>query len=128
VTNLRDQAAIVTWPGSRRLASLSSAGPATSGAFIKAFSDRYGAPSTLAATAYDALALIDLAAAAAPSELDAARLRLRLETSTFEGVATSYTFTPTRHVGFAPADLGYLRWDALRGAAFPAPTAKEQDR
>jgi ABC-type branched-subunit amino acid transport system substrate-binding protein len=128
VTNLRDQAGLVTWPGSKRVASLSSPAPAAAAAFIKAFGDRYGPPSTLAATAFDALALIDHAASAAPSEIDAARLRLRLETSTFEGVATSYTFTPARHVGFATADLAYLRWDAQRGAPFPAPTAKQVDR
>jgi ABC-type branched-subunit amino acid transport system substrate-binding protein len=114
VTNLRDQAALATWPGSRAMAAQSSP-TAQQRAFVQQFTDRHGAPSTLAATAYDALALIESAAAAGPSELDAARLRLRLETTTFAGLVTKYSFTSTRHVGFSLGDLAVLRWNAQRG-------------
>jgi len=70
----------------------------------------------LAASAFDALGLIDTAARQAPSELDAGNLRLRLETSTFRGVVTRYTFDPQRHAGFAIEDLAYLRWNVVRDA------------
>jgi len=115
VTNLREQSALVTWPGSRSL----TPGFVTTQAqraFLQMFRDRHGAPSMLAASAFDALGLIDTAARQAPSELDAGNLRLRLETSTFRGVVTRYTFDPQRHAGFAIEDLAYLRWNAGRDA------------
>ena len=119
VTNLREQSALVTWPGSRSLLP----GFVTTQdqrAFLQTFRDRHGAPSTLAATAYDALGLIDTAARQAPTELDAGNLRLRLETGGFLGVVTRYSFTPQRHTGFTTDDLVYLRWDAQRdGPALP---------
>ena len=74
------------------------------------YAARYGAPSTLAATAYDALALIDAAAESAGGTPDRARLRERLEATTFAGITTRYTFTAARHAGFDTADLVYLRW------------------
>jgi ABC-type branched-subunit amino acid transport system substrate-binding protein len=113
VTNLREQSTLVTWPGSRSLLP----GFVTTQdqrAFLQEFRNRHGAPSTLAATAYDALGLIDAAARQAPTELDGARLRLRLETGAFLGVVTRYSFTPQRHTGFTADDLLYLRWDAQR--------------
>lgn len=126
VSGLREQSALVTWPGSRSLATLSvTPSPGGRAVFVRAFADRHGAPSTLAATAYDALAMIDAVAELAPSELDAAHLRLRLETLTFAGVVTRYAFTPTRHVGFASEDLAYLRWNADRSAPFLAADTKE---
>ena len=122
ITNLRDQASLVTWPGSRSLASLSVTLFPTQRNVVQAFTDRHGAPSTLAMSAYDALGLIELAARQAPTELDAARLRLRLETTTFLGVVTRYSFSPQRHAGFTPEDLALLRWNASRGAPFIVPT------
>jgi hypothetical protein len=98
VTNVRDQSALVTWPGTRKIASL----PTTM--------------STIAGTAYDALGLLESAASLAPNELDASRLRPRLETLTFAGVVTTYRFTFTRHAGFASEDLAFLRWNAQRNA------------
>ena len=116
VTNLRDQAVIVTWPGSRALAPFPLApAPGARAAFMTAFTDRHGPPSTLAGSAYDALALIDTAAQQAPAELDGPRLRLRLEATTFAGVVTQYSFAPSRHAGFAADDLVHLRWNATRG-------------
>lgn len=119
VTNLREQSTLVTWPGSRSLL----AGFVTTQdqrTFLQTFRDRHGAPSTPAATAYDALGLIDIAARQVPTELDAGNLRLRLETGGFLGVVTRYSFTPQRHTGFTPDDLVYLRWDAQReGPALP---------
>ena len=118
VTNLRDQSALVTWPGSRGVVGTPVSGASTS--FFQRFADRYGAPSTIAATAYDALGLIQRAASAAPSETDAARLRQRLEATTFGGVVTRYSFTPMRHLGFGIEDLALLRWNAQTGRAFVA--------
>jgi ABC-type branched-subunit amino acid transport system substrate-binding protein len=121
VTNLRDQAGIVSWPGSRALAPLSFPPFAFQKVFTQAFTDRHGPPSTLAATAYDALGILDAAARQAPAELDAFSLRLRIETGGYAGVVTRYAFTPQRHAGFSVEDLVYLRWDTRRGAAFIAP-------
>ncbi len=122
VTNLRDQSALVTWPGSRALVSRPAG--AIREQFLQRFTDRFGPPSTLAATAYDALALIDAAASAAPAEVDAARLRQRLDATTFAGIATRYTFTSARHAGFGADDLALLRWDAQRGTPFVASRAR----
>ncbi len=129
VTNLRDQSGLVTWPGSRNLATLSIASTTGDRAvFIRAFTERHGSPSTIAASAYDALSLVDAAAQEAPSELEGPRLRLRLETLTFLGVVTRYSFSFGQHAGFAPADLAYLRWNATRSAPFIASTPKEDVR
>ena len=120
VTNLRDQSALVTWPGSRVLAS--SASTTTAPPFVQRFTDRYGAPSTLAATGYDALALVFDAASSVPGDTGGARLRQRLEATTFPGVVTRYSFTATRHLGFATPDLALLRWNSQTARAFvPAP-------
>jgi ABC-type branched-subunit amino acid transport system substrate-binding protein len=119
---LRDQSAILTWPGAIALAAGAATGAGTS--FIKTYTERHGAPSTLAASAFDALSLIDAAAEAAPTELDAARLRLRVETRTFAGVVTRYSFTPTRHVGFSSDDLAFLQWSSARSAPVLAPAPK----
>src|SRR5205823_1050965 len=126
ITNLREQGALVTWPGSRYLASISLPPlPGARAVFMQAFTERHGAPSTLAGTAYDAFGILQFAAALAPSELDAPRLRLRLETLTFGGVVTRYAFNFTRHAGFTPDDLAYLRWNAQRNAPFLATDPKE---
>ena len=113
VTNLREQSALVAWPGSRSLLPgfVTTQDQRT---FLQSFRDRHGAPSTLAATAYDSLSLIDLAARQAPTELDAGNLRLRIETGAFRGVVTRYSFDPQRHTGFTTEDLVYVRWDAQR--------------
>ena len=126
VTNLRDQSALVTWPGSRALASTTS--PSAPPPFVQRFTDRYGAPSTIAATAYDALALIDDAASAAPGDVGGARLRQRLEATTFAGVVTRYSFTAVRHLGFAAADLALLRWNSQTARAFVPARAGETER
>jgi ABC-type branched-subunit amino acid transport system substrate-binding protein len=121
VTNLRDQSALVTWPGSRGIVGTPFGGTG----FFQRFTDRYGAPSTIAATAYDALGMIQQAASAAPNETDGARLRQRLEATTFGGVVTRYSFSSTRHLGFSTADLTLLRWSAQTGRALIAARAIE---
>lgn len=118
VASLGARSSLVTWPGSRYLATISVAPLGARATFVRAFTARSGAPSTLAATAYDALAFIDGAAELAPTELDPTHLRQRLETFTFAGVVTLYSFTPVRHVGFATDDLAYLRWNGDRNAPF----------
>ena len=125
LTSLGAPSALVTWPGSRYLATISVAPLGGRIRFIQTFTERYGAPSTLAATAYDALAFIDGAAQLSPTELDPAHLRQRLETFTFAGVVTLYSFTPVRHVGFASDDLAYLRWNGDRNAPLLAPPPDE---
>ena len=129
ITNLRDQTAIVTWPGSVFLGSVSTFPPsATRTTFLQVFTERHGPPSTMSGTAYDALGILQTAAALAPNELDGSRLRLRLETLTFGGVVTTYRFTFTRHAGFSPEDLAFLRWNAQRSVPFIAPSPTETAR
>ena len=123
VTNLREASALVAWPGANTMAfaQTATAGPSTAAQFLQRFVDRYGRPSTLAATAYDALDLIGSAASSAPSDLDASRLRDRLEATTFGGVVARYSFAPSRHLGFASEYLALLRWSAQRGAPIVLP-------
>jgi ABC-type branched-subunit amino acid transport system substrate-binding protein len=127
---LREGADLATWPGSRHLAAVS--GPPTAAAratFLQSYTARHGPPSTLAATAYDALALIDAAAASASGATGRAVLRERLEATTFAGIATEYSFTPARHAGFDDADLAFLRWSTGARAGFalaPEPAPKEE--
>ena len=114
---LREGADLATWPGSRNLAA-TSAVPATAerANFLQGYAARYGTPSTIAATAYDAFALIDAAAESAGGTPDRMRLRERLAATTFAGITTRYTFTAARHAGFDTADLVYLRWSGGRAA------------
>jgi len=129
VISLREQTSVVTWPGSRWLATLSNEPlPGQRASFVRSFADRYGPPSTLAGSAFDALEIIEFAARLGPSELDAGRLRLRLETNTFAGVVTAYSFTPARHAGFPAGDLVLLRWSAQRGGQVVAPRPTASDR
>ena len=127
VTNLREGSALVTWPGSRTLA-FTQFPATTSPSFQQRFTEKYGAPSTIAASAYDALLLIDAAATATAKELDPERLRERLEANTFSGIVTDYTFSPSRHLGFALKDLALLRWNAQVGRAFVPSQPGEPER
>jgi ABC-type branched-subunit amino acid transport system substrate-binding protein len=127
---LRDGADLAIWPGSRNLAAISTA-PTTAerATFLQTFTARHGAPSTLAATAYDALSLIDAAAESVGGTPDRARLRDRLEATTFAGITTRYSFTAARHAGFDTADLVYLRWSGGARPGFalaPEPAPKEE--
>ena len=125
IMSLREQSALVTWPGLRWTTLPTT--PVQRN-FLRDFTDRHGSPSALAATAFDALTIIQLAALMAPSELEASQLRLRIETNAFAGLSTRYTFTPQRHAGFPPEDVVYLRWSAQAGAPFVAPEPKSTDR
>ena len=115
VGDLREAAALALWPGSRWIA----AGAAASGgsaiaraAFVQSYADRAGGPPTsVAASAYDALALLSSAAA---DGIDPVGVRDRIQSRTFAGVATTYTFSPSRHAGFNTGDLVLLRYVALR--------------
>ncbi len=115
--SLREGADLATWPGSRNLAPTSTV-PTTAerATFAAGYAGRHGTASTLAATAYDALALIDAAAESSGGTTDSTRLRERLEATTFAGITTRYTFTATRHAGFDVGDLVYLRWSGGRAA------------
>jgi ABC-type branched-subunit amino acid transport system substrate-binding protein len=118
---------LAIWPGSRNLAVASTVLTTPERAnFLLGYAARHGTPSTLAATAYDALTLIDGAAERAGGTPDRMRLREGLEATTFAGITTRYTFTATRHAGFDAADLVYLRWGSGRRVGFalapePAP-------
>ena len=105
-----DASAIVTWPGSRWMASGTAS--AARAAFLQSFTERVGgSPTTPAASAYDALVIL---ASAGGESLDAMRVRQRIEDTRVAGIATTYSFSPTRHAGFAMADLGLLRYTGAR--------------
>lgn len=125
---LREGADLAIWPGSRHVGTASGA-PATAAraGFLQMYGARFGPPSTLAATAFDALALIDLAVSSGATGRDV--LRDRLEATTFAGIATRYSFAPTRHAGFDSADIALLRWSTGARAGFavaPEPTRDER--
>jgi ABC-type branched-subunit amino acid transport system substrate-binding protein len=129
-STLREGGDLATWPGSRNLAAISTAPTSTDRAvFVQTYGARHGAPSTLAATAYDAFAMLDAAAQAAGGTPNGARLRDRLEATTFAGITTRYTFTAARHAGFDVADLVLLRWSVGARVGFalaPEPAPKEE--
>lgn len=110
---LRDAAPATRWPGTRNIVTgqydpTTGTGSAQA-AFSRAYADRHGPPTTQAALAYDALGLLARTAERVGSAPD--RLRERIESGTFAGIATSYAFTPSRHAGFDPSDLVLLAWD-----------------
>lgn len=91
---LGEAAAGVRWPGLRRPTTATIA--------------------THAASATDALAL--LAASADPAG-DAERSRARIEGGTFAGIATTYSFTASRHTGVDPREIVLLAWENGRVVA-----------
>lgn len=110
---LRDTAAVTRWPGTRNIvAGQYDPKTATGGAradFARAYGDRHGPPTTQAALAYDALGLLAHTAERVGTAPE--RLRERIESGTFAGIATSYAFSPARHAGFDASDLVLLAWD-----------------
>jgi hypothetical protein len=66
---------------------------------------------THAATATDALALL---ASAGDGTGDAERSRAKIENGTFAGIATTYSFTPSRHSGADRADITLAAWESGR--------------
>ena len=114
VADLRDAAFLATWPGTRWI--VGSATPAASPArlaFLQSFTDRAGPPTSVAAAAFDALGLL---AAVAAEGTDPLGMRDRLQSGSFNGVATTYSFRPARHAGFAAGDLVMLRYAGPRAA------------
>ena len=113
---LRDAAPFAIWPGSRWIATPSSgSGGAARAAFVQAYTDRTGPPTSVAASAYDALALI---ASAAADGTGPDAIRDRLQSGTFVGVATTYAFSRSQHAGFNTTDLALLRY--VSGRSPPA--------
>ena len=115
---LREAAALATWPGSRRTLAPPPDAPPARAAFVRGYADRYGPPGTHAAVAYDAVSMLS---GFAGTGVDAAVIRNTLEAAPFAGVATTFTFAPVRHAGFATGDLVYLRWTAERSFPMLAP-------
>jgi len=115
IGDLRDAAPLAVWPGSRWVAASPLGTSATARTtFMQTFTDRAGGPPTsVAASAYDALALLASAAAAG---IDPAAVRDRLQSGTFAGIATTYTFSPSQHAGFNTGDLALLRYVGQRSS------------
>jgi hypothetical protein len=90
-SRLGDAAPGVRWPGLRR--------PTVSGV------------GTHAATATDALALL---AASADAAGDPERTRARIEGGTFAGIATTYAFSASHHLGVDPREIALLAWQGGR--------------
>jgi hypothetical protein len=117
IADLREAALLALWPGSRWVAASSTAtGRSARASFVQAYTDRAGNPPTsVAASAYDALGLL---ASAAEDGNDPVGVRDRLQSGTFVGIATTYTFSPSQHAGFDTGDLTLLRYVGQR--AVPA--------
>jgi Periplasmic binding protein len=111
IGELRDAAPLAVWPGSRWIATSATGATAARTSFVQSYGDRSGPPTSAAASAYDALALLSAAAA---DGIDPVHVRDRLHSGTFSGVATTYTFRPTQHAGFSAGDLALLRYVAQR--------------
>lgn len=99
---LGESAPGVRWPGLRR--------PVAAGL------------GTQAATATDAIALL---AASADASGDPERSRSHIESGTFAGIASSYSFSPSRHTGVEPREIALLAYEngrvvAARASAVPA--------
>ncbi|TMC75431.1 MAG: hypothetical protein E6J09_12715 [Chloroflexi bacterium] len=112
LADLREAAAQTTWPGSRWIAAGTSGNQARA-AFVQSYTDRAGPPTSLAETAYDALFLL---ATAAEGGIEPVRMRDRLQTATFPGIATTYSFSMSRRAGFAAEDLAFLSFTGTRTA------------
>jgi hypothetical protein len=69
---------------------------------------------THAATATDAVAML---AASADAAGDPERSRARIEGGTFAGIATTYSFTASRHTGVDPREIVLLAWENGRVVA-----------
>ena len=106
--DLRDTAALAAWPGSRWVAA-SAIGTSTSArtSFLQTYTDRSGPPTSVAASAYDALGLLS---SASEKSIGPSSVRDRLQSGTFTGVATTYTFSVSQHAGFNTGDLALLRY------------------
>jgi hypothetical protein len=109
IRDLRDAAPLAVWPGSRWVStSTSGVSTPTRATFVQTYTDRSGGPpASVAATAYDALALLSSAAA---DGIDPAGVRERLQSRTFAGVATTYNFSVSQHAGFNTGDLALLKY------------------
>ena len=108
IGDLRDAAPLAVWPGSRWIAIPPLGGSAAARTiFIQTYTDRAGPPTSVAASAYDALALLW---SAAEKSIDPVSVRDHLQSGTFTGVATTYTFSPSQHAGFNAGDLALLRY------------------
>jgi hypothetical protein len=112
IGDLRDATPLASWPGIRWIAANATGATPERAAFLRSFLDRAGPPTSTAASAFDALGL--LAAAMSGGNGDPVRLRDKLQSGSFVGVATTYTFTPSRRAGFARGDLGFLRYTGAR--------------
>jgi ABC-type branched-subunit amino acid transport system substrate-binding protein len=108
IGDLRDAAPLAVWPGSRWIAtSATGTSNLARTTFVQTYTDRAGPPTSVAASAYDALALLS---SAAEKTIDPVSVRDHLQSGTFVGVATTYTFSPSQHAGFNSGDLGLLRY------------------
>ena len=110
IGDLRDAAPLGLWPGSRWVAAPATGTSSTARtSFMQSYTDRAGPPTSVAASAYDALALLSRAA---EKSTDPIVMRDQLQSGTFAGVATTYAFSPSQHAGFSPRDLALLRYVA----------------
>ena len=117
IGDLRDAAPLAIWPGSRWVgtSATGTSNPARA-SFVQAYTDRAGPPTSAAASAYDALALL---ASASDKSIEPKSVRDQLQSGTFVGVATTYTFSQSQHAGFNTGDLALLRY-VSGGRAAPA--------
>ncbi|MGH2378433.1 MAG: hypothetical protein ACRDGT_08140, partial [Candidatus Limnocylindria bacterium] len=100
------------WPASRATLVRRPGGDPVEAArarFLSDHAERYGPVTSYAATAFDALTLLSLAAADGGAD-DPERSRAGLERINMPLIASTYEFTPQRHSGTHPDDTALVRW------------------
>lgn len=124
-----DLAARAIWPASRWIIA-AEAGSAEQERFLLEHAERFGPAGSHAATAYDAVTLLALAAADGGAD-DPDVSRAALEGITMQLIASRYTFSPQRHSGSHPDDLTFVQWragaityaiPAIFGTGIPTPS------
>jgi hypothetical protein len=98
------------WPASRWIIPAESGTPERE-RFLADHAERLGPAGSHAATAYDAVTLLALAAADGGAD-DPEVSRAALEGITMPLIASSYRFNTGQHSGSSPADLTFVQWRA----------------
>lgn len=105
-----DLAARAIWPASRWIIA-AEAGTPERERFLLDQGERFGPAGSHAATAYDAVTLLALAARGGGAD-DPELSRAALEGITMPLIASRYTFNAQQHSGSHPDDLTFVQWRA----------------
>lgn len=105
-----DLAGRAIWPASRWIIPAEAESPERA-RFLRDLAERFGPAGSHAATAYDAVTLLALAARDGGAD-DPGVSRAVLEGITMPLIAGTYSFSSQQHSGTHPDDLAFVRWRA----------------